>query len=522
MINWITNKLRRIIFGIENEETHPGIPENDLSPSESGSVPAKDSARPVSRPRRTKPVERKQNKRVLWDVSEFDVPPADDKTRFHDLKLTSTIMHAIADLGFQYCTPIQAEILPKTLLGKDATGQAQTGTGKSAAFLVTIYTRILKNPIQGKRRPGTPRALILAPTRELVLQIEKDAMDLGKYTRSRPTAVFGGMAYEKQKKILQKKIVDIVMATPGRLLDFQRQKIIDLSRVEILVIDEADRMLDMGFIPDIRRIVRSTPHKTKRQTMFFSATLTPEVMRLSSQWTKDPFSVEIEPETVAAENINQIVYIVTAEEKFSLLYNLIKKLECVLVFTNRRDQARDLEDRLKRQQISCALLSGEVAQNKRLRVLDGFKSGKFNVLVATDVAARGIHVDGISHVVNYNLPQNAEHYVHRIGRTGRAGSSGTSISFACEDESFYIPDIEEFLGEKMNCEHPEDDLLTRPPKPLKKAHKPGPKTKKNYAGKKTGKRYPAGTSKRRPPKHSRSRSKPRSPQRRSDKPRGLA
>ncbi|MBW1924039.1 MAG: DEAD/DEAH box helicase [Deltaproteobacteria bacterium] len=373
-------------------------------------------------------------------------------------------MHAISDLGFRYCTPIQAELLPSTLAGSDATGQAQTGTGKSAAFLITIYAHMLAHPAPEKRRPGTPRVLILAPTRELALQIEKDARDLGKYLDFKILSIYGGMGYDSQRRALESGPLDMVMATPGRLLDFKRQGLLNLSQVEILVIDEADRMLDMGFIPDVRKIVYSTPPKQKRQTLFFSATVTPEVERLAEQWTRDPVHVEIEPEHVAAESVNQIVYIVTMDQKLPLLVNLIlkEKLDRVLVFTNRRDQTTHLADRLARYGINCAVLSGDVPQKKRLRTLEAFRNGKIRVLVATDVAARGLHVEGISHVVNYTLPRDPEDYVHRIGRTGRAGATGIAVSFACENDSFYIPPIEEFIGEPLHCIMPEDELLTLP------------------------------------------------------------
>ncbi len=410
-------------------------------------------------------------KKPPWNISQFVVPEIEEKIRFHDIQLPSKIMHGICDLKFQYSTPIQAEILPKALKGLDVTGRAQTGTGKSAAFLITIYTLFLRNPLKGKRRPGTPRALILAPTRELAIQIKKDAQAIGKYTRSKTIAIFGGMDYEKQRKALKEKIFDIVVATPGRLLDFEQQKVVDLSKIEILIIDEADRMLDMGFIPDMRKIIRKTPKKDLRQTMFFSATLTSEVNRLAKNWTKEPYSVEIEPEKIAAEAIQQRVYIVTSDEKFSLLYNLItqKNLSCVLVFSNTREETRNLAKRLEAYNINSALLSGEVAQKKRLRTLENFKKGNIKVLVATDVAARGIHVDGISHVVNYNLPQDPEDYVHRIGRTGRAGATGISVSFASEDDSFYIPAIEKLLGHDLACEYPGDELLkSLPPRPPQK------------------------------------------------------
>ncbi|TWI75350.1 ATP-dependent RNA helicase RhlB [Desulfobotulus alkaliphilus] len=404
-----------------------------------------------------------------WLPENFDIPPMEGKTRFHDLGLPAKLMRGIHELGFQYCTPIQADILPGTLEGRDATGKAQTGTGKSAAFLLAIYTRLMKNP-RDNRRPGVPRALILAPTRELALQIEQDAKDLGKYTPMKIAAIFGGMGYEHQKRILAEKVIDIVVATPGRLLDFKKQGLIRLYKVEILVIDEADRMLDMGFIPDVKQIVYETPRKEQRQTLFFSATLSDDVMRLSRQWTLDPVNVEIEPDVIATENVDRKNYIVTADQKFALLWNIITRqnLERVMVFTNRKSEARTLSERLQRYNISCSMITGDVPQNKRIRALDNFKKGAFRVLVATDVAARGIHIDGISHVVNYNLSHDPEQFVHRIGRTGRAGASGISISFADEDDSFYIPAIEEYIGEPFECHYPEDADLELPPPPPKK------------------------------------------------------
>jgi len=395
------------------------------------------------------------------------VPPAPGKTRFHDLDLPPEIMHAINDLGFQYCTPIQAATLPRALAGDDIAGKAQTGTGKTAAFLITILTQFKRRPQTGKRSPGTPRALIMTPTRELALQVKKDASLLGKYTRCNVVPVFGGMDYQKQRHTLTEQVVDIVVATPGRLLDFKRQGDIHLGRVEVLVIDEADEMLNMGFIPDIRQIVNSTPPREKRQTMLFGATLTPQVNRLAAQWTRDPVTVDIDPEQVAVDSVDQVLYLITARERFTILYNLITQqdLKRVLVFCNRRDQTRRLAERLTAHGISCAVLSGDVAQKKRITTLEAFRSGEIRVLVATDVAGRGIHVEGISHVVNYNLPLDPEDYVHRIGRTGRAGATGKSIGFATEEESFQIPAIDEFLGESVRCVYPDDALLTPVPRP---------------------------------------------------------
>ena len=403
-----------------------------------------------------------------WDPSEFSVPPEEGKLRFHDLDLSPEVMRAIHELGFHYCTPIQAGILTKTLAGLDATGRAQTGTGKTAAFLITILTQFGRKPFAEPRKKGTPRALILAPTRELVLQIEKDAKGLGKYTRTKTMAVFGGMDYVKQKRMLTEGSIDIVAATPGRLLDYKRKGDIDLSQVEILVIDEADRMLDMGFIPDVRRIIESTMPKGKRQTMFFSATLTPEVNRLAASWTKDAVHIDVTPPqemTLAA--IDQVVYITTNAEKFTLLYNVITQfnLDRVMVFANRRDETQTLKDRFAAHGISCGLLSGDVSQEQRVKTLEAFREGKLKVLVATDVAARGLHIEGVSHVVNYMLPMDPQDYVHRIGRTGRAGATGTSVSFATETEAYEIPAIEAFIGRSLRAITPEPALLAAPPTP---------------------------------------------------------
>jgi ATP-dependent RNA helicase RhlB len=405
-----------------------------------------------------------------WDPAEYNVPVEDGKTRFVDLKLPVEIMHAIYLLGFQYCTPIQAELLPKTLAGLDSTGRAQTGTGKTAAFLIGILTHILRNPLGEKHKKGTPRALILAPTRELVMQIQRDADGLAIFTDITILTLMGGMDYDKQKTRLQRENIDIVVATPGRLLDFQKKGILDLGRVEILVIDEADRMLDMGFIPDVRRIIESTPPKAKRQTMLFSATITSDVRNLASRWTKDMSVVEIEPEQVAVDTIDQQVFIITKAEKFTLLYNMITKqnLERVVVFGNRRDETLRLRDKLASHGISCVLLSGDVTQDQRIKRLESFREGKTRVLVATDVAARGIHIEGVSHVVNYHLPDNPEDYVHRIGRTGRAGAKGISVSFATEDDAQELPKIEEYIGRKLEYTYPKDEWLEPVPAPTSK------------------------------------------------------
>lgn len=384
---------------------------------------------------------------------------------FGSLALPEPLLKAIDDLGFKACTPIQGKSLPVTLDGLDVIGKAQTGTGKTAAFLITIFSDLLENPLQGERYLGEPRALVIAPTRELVMQIAADAEKLGKYAGLKIATLVGGIDYEKQLKILDRQVVDIVVATPGRLLDFVRSRKLNLGLVELLVIDEADRMLDMGFIPQVKQIVNATPPKDCRQTMLFSATFTDDIMNLAARWAMDPVRVEVAPERVATDTVDQRVYLVTTEQKIDLLYNLIQSDagEKIIVFSNRRDQVRNLADKLYRLGLDVGLLSGEVSQPKRVRTLEDFKSGATQVLVATDVAGRGLHIDDITHVVNYTLPEEAEDYVHRIGRTGRAGATGTSVSFACEDDSFLLPEIEAKLGMKLKCEHPPEDMLKPAP-----------------------------------------------------------
>jgi len=387
------------------------------------------------------------------------------KVQFSTFNLEPALEKAISDLGYEFCTPIQAQSLRYTLRGYDVTGKAQTGTGKTAAFLITIINDLLKNPMQDTRYIGEPRAIVLAPTRELVMQIASDAINLTKHTDLHVVTLVGGEDYQRQLRQVDKRPVDIVVATPGRLIDFLQQDHLYLGLVELLVIDEADRMLDMGFIPQVRTIVSRTPHKDCRQTLLFSATFTPEIIELTSRWAMDPIMIEIQPERVATDNVEQLVYLVTTDDKYKLLYNLIAAdgADRVIVFNNRRDQVRKLADNLYRHGVSCGLLSGEIAQNKRVRTLEEFRDGTIKVLVATDVAGRGLHIDDVTHVINYSLPEEPEDYVHRIGRTGRAGSVGTSISFACEEDSFLLPDIEKTLGQKLPCVYPDASLLADPP-----------------------------------------------------------
>ncbi len=398
----------------------------------------------------------------LWQPKDFNVAKVADKQRFHDFSLPDELMQGIAGLGFEYCTPIQAATIEPALQGRDIIGKAQTGTGKTAAFLVGIITDILDFPFSHKRKLAEPRALIIAPTRELALQIAADAEQLSKHTSLHVISLVGGMDYSKQRRELSSAAVDIIVATPGRLIDFVRSKEVDLGNVEMLVLDEADRMLSMGFIPDVRSIIRNTPPKGEdRQTLLYSATFTDEVMNLASQWTDNPVIVEIESAQKTTDTISQQVFLVEKKDKYKLLRNYIvqNNVERVIVFCNRRHQTRELAEKLKRDGIKAALMSGEIPQHKRVRTLEDFKSGKIQVMVATDVAGRGIHIDGVSHVINYHLPEDADDYVHRIGRTGRAGTTGISICFACEDDSFMIPEIESEIGVKLDCIHPSDELL---------------------------------------------------------------
>lgn len=432
-----------------------------IAPKASGSSSESKATKAPNKPSRKRRRSRTKKPAEQWDLSKFEVLEVEGKTRFHDLGLELPLMRAIADLKFEYCSPIQAQSLPNTLKGFDMLGKAQTGTGKTAAFLLAIIDDFLKNPIDEPRYAGEARALIIAPTRELVLQIAEDAKSLLKYTDLSVHTLVGGMDYDKQKRKIQDKYIDILVATPGRLLDFASSKDVYLDQVEVLVLDEADRMLDMGFIPQVRRIVRLTPHSENRQTLFFSATFTDDVMRLAEQWTCDPISVEIEPESVATDTVDQHVYLAATEEKFTVLCNVAKQadVDSLIVFANRRDECRRLHQKLQQQGFKVGLLSGEIHQTKRVKTLDAFKSGQLKILVATDVAGRGIHIKGISHVVNYTLPEEPEDYIHRIGRTGRAGQKGVSISFACEDDAFRLPAIEALLGQPINCEQPSESLL---------------------------------------------------------------
>jgi ATP-dependent RNA helicase RhlB len=376
--------------------------------------------------------------------------------KFTELHVSEAVLKGIEKVGFTDLTPVQEKTIPLALAGKDVAAQAQTGTGKTAAFLISLFTRLLAD---GQKCGKSPRALILAPTRELVVQICEDAKGLGAFCPIRVQAIFGGMDYHQQRQDL-KKGVDVIVATPGRLIDFAGQQVFSFRHINTLVIDEADRMFDMGFIKDLRRILRQLPSYEKRQTMLFSATLSSKVMELAYEFMNMPEKVQIQPEQVTSDNVVQVLYHVGQREKFPLVLGLMKKeasAERVLVFANTKREAELLARRLKANDLRAAVISGDIPQQKRMRILTDFKEGRLTFLVATDVASRGIHIEGVTHVVNYDLPQDGESYVHRIGRTARAGAVGKAISLADEAMVLTLPDIEEYIGHKIPTSFPEDD-----------------------------------------------------------------
>jgi len=397
---------------------------------------------------------------VVPELREVEV--CEGKSRFLDFEIAPKVLAGVQELGFEYCTPIQAEVFPHVLLGKDLTGKAQTGTGKTAAFLVSALTHMLKNPRRSSQA-GTCRALVIAPTRELAIQIHKDAEDISKFCGMRNHVVYGGMGHADQRDFLSEP-VDILVGTPGRLLDYSRSRHLNLGHTEILVIDEADRMLDMGFIPDVKRIIGQLPGEKDRQTLLFSATFTKAVIELAKRWQVDPVQLDVEPERLVTDLIDQHFYMVQVNEKIACLVWILKTDTPgrTLIFCNRKDTTMLVSRRLKENGCDCAVLSGDVAQQKRVKILEAFREGTLKVVVATDVAARGIHVDDISLVVNYDLPYESEDYVHRIGRTGRAGNRGKAVGFVCEYGAYMVPELEASLDTKIACSTPPDEALFLP------------------------------------------------------------
>ncbi|MGP0566356.1 MULTISPECIES: DEAD/DEAH box helicase [unclassified Nitrospina] len=385
-----------------------------------------------------------------------------EQVEFESLLLPEEVMEGIRSAGFQHCTPIQAKTLPHALEGKDVAGQAQTGTGKTAAFLIALFTKLLRTP-KPEQKGNTwvaPRGLVIAPTRELAIQIERDAHELGQHTGFRTVCIYGGVDYDKQREEIRKG-VDLLIVTPGRLIDFYKQKFFSLKSVEVLVIDEADRMFDMGFIKDLRYILRNISPYNKRQSMLFSATLNHRVMELCYEHMNDPIPVRIEPEKLVVDKVDQKMYHVGSHEKFSLLLGLLKQEQGdkVIIFTNTKAEAENLELRLQHNGYNAAQISGDLPQKKRIKTLEKFTEGELNILIATDVASRGLHIDDITHVINYDLPQDPEDYIHRIGRTARAGKRGDAISLACEEYVDNLVRIEETLTVKIPVEWPEEEMF---------------------------------------------------------------
>ncbi|MDH5526988.1 MAG: DEAD/DEAH box helicase [Nitrospirota bacterium] len=396
--------------------------------------------------------------------------------RFDEFDLPAQVIEGTRTAGFTECTPIQELSLPISLSGADMVGQAQTGTGKTAAFLISVYTRLLTHERAYKGSEPAPRALIIAPTRELVVQIEKDAQVLGAHTGLNTMVVFGGMNYDKQRQELAEN-PDILVGTPGRLIDYFKQRIYTLKGIEILVVDEADRMFDMGFIDDIRYMLRSMPKPGERQTLLFSATFPQRVQELAYEHMHEAQSVSVTPDQVTADRVTQVLYLVANHEKFSLLAGVLGGIigGKTMVFVNTKRTGEDIEYWLEANGIQARFISGDVPQKKRLTLLDAFKSGELPVLIATDVASRGLHIDAVSHVINYDVPQDPEDYVHRIGRTARAGAKGDAITFGCETYSEYLIGVEKFIGNKIPIEAPEDELFVEVKQPhRRRVRKDGP------------------------------------------------
>lgn len=392
--------------------------------------------------------------------SEIPHAPTHPRTQaqsFNSLNLPEKVMAGIRDAGFVEMTPVQSRSLPMALEGKDVCAQAQTGTGKTAAFLITIFTRILKAGTSTKRRD--PLALILAPTRELALQIYREGELLGKHTGLRLAAIYGGEGFNRQEQIL-KSGTDVVIGTPGRLLDFMRRNILNLGQIQFLVIDEADRMLDLGFWDELRNIFRRLPSADKRQSLLFSATLDRRTRSIAREFMNRPKDVEIRPDKLTAEGIDQMVYHVDREMKFPLLLGILKKEEVPkgLIFTNMKITASWLVRKLKDHGINdIGLLTGDLRQSARNRVLERFKQGKLPLLIASDVASRGLHIEDVTHIINYDVPQDPEDYVHRIGRTARAGKRGKAYTLACDQYVYTLPAIEELLSDKIPSQIPYDE-----------------------------------------------------------------
>ena len=384
-------------------------------------------------------------------------------TFFANFDLQPLLQQGLDDSGFTRCTPIQEMTLPLALAGRDVAGQAQTGTGKTCAFLVALMNRLLTSPAVAERKDSDPRALVIAPTRELAIQIEKDAKAIGRHTGLRTALIYGGVDYDKQRQQL-KDGCDIIIATPGRLLDYHKQGVFSLNSVEVMVIDEADRMFDLGFIKDVRFIFRRLPAREQRQVLLFSATLSHRVLELAYEHMHNAEKLVVESDNVTADKVRQLVYFPAKEEKMPLLLNLIDRAKPSrsIIFVNTKAAAERITERVKRHGCRVGAISGDVPQLKRQKLLQRFQDGQLDILVATDVAARGLHIPAVSHVFNYDLPHDAEDYVHRIGRTARLGAEGDAISFACDLYAMSLPEIETYIGQSIPVAPMDPELLIMP------------------------------------------------------------
>jgi len=403
--------------------------------------------------------------------------------RFDSLALRDSVQAGIRDAGFEFCTPIQASTLPIALEPRDVAGQAQTGTGKTAAFLIATFEKMLASePVAGEQRQ--PRAFMLAPTRELAVQIANDAELLGKHTGFKIGLAYGGTDYEKQRRIIQDGI-DILIGTPGRIIDYYKQGVFKLDHVEVAVLDEADRMFDLGFIKDIRYLLRKLPAPDKRLNMLFSATLSQRVMELAYEHMNEPELIRIEPDKVTADRVRQAIFFPSNEDKMPLLIGLIREMGAgrIMVFVNMKREAERVEAYCEANGVHAKAISGDVPQKKRLRMLMQFQAGELQVLIGTDVASRGLHIPDVQNIINYDLPQDREDYVHRIGRTARAGASGDAISFGCETYAASLPDIEAFIGHKIPIANYDPAVLPELIKP-----KPKPRRQSGPQRKRTGKK----------------------------------
>jgi len=399
------------------------------------------------------------------------------ETRFSNLELSDIILNGLKDAGFNQCTPIQDKALPLSLRGKDIAGQAQTGTGKTATFLLATFQHLINDESEVIKNP---RAIILAPTRELAIQIHKDALSLGKYLNLKLALIYGGTDYQKQLDKI-KSNVDIIIGTPGRIIDFYRQQAFTLDNVQVTVMDEADRMFDLGFIKDIRYLLRRMPPPAQRLNMLFSATLSYKVTELAYEHMNNPVLIRIESEEVTSKAIQQSAFCPANEQKIPLLVGILNQYrpQRSIIFVNTKRCAELLDDTLNANGYKTAALSGDVPQDKRQRLLNDFQENRITLLIATDVAARGLHIADVSHVFNYDLPQDVEDYVHRIGRTARFGASGVAISFICEQYAYSMPDIEAYIGQKIPVQAIPKELLAEIIIPEKKPEK----TKTGHQGK---------------------------------------